>query len=137
MNQADAMERVSLAPVGRFATTYPHGAPHIIPVTFAIVEDAVVHMIDHKPKTTRHLQRIANIEASPAVSLLVDDYSDDWNQLWWVRIDGLAHVATSGSDWRDARSALIKKYAQYRERPPTGQAVYLEITKVTSWESTG
>ena len=135
MNQADAMERMSLAPVGRFATIFPNGAPHIVPVTFAVVGDSIVHMIDHKPKTTQHLQRIVNIEANPAVSLLVDEYGDDWDQLWWVRVDGLAHIATSGSDWRDARSALITKYPQYREWPPTGQAVYLEIAKVTSWES--
>lgn len=137
MNQAEAMERVSLVPVGRFATTYPSGEPHIIPVTFAVVGNAIVHMVDQKPKMTQHLQRIVNIEASPNVSLLVDEYDDDWDQLWWVRIDGLARVATSGSDWRDARSALIKKYAQYREWPPAGQVVYLEITKVTSWESRG
>lgn len=136
MNRADAIERVSLAPVGRFATIFPSGAPHIVPVTFALVGDDIVHMIDHKPKTTQHLQRVVNIEASPTATLLVDEYDDDWDQLWWVRIDGVAHVATSGSAWRDARSALIEKYAQYRERPPTGQAIYLEIRKLTSWQST-
>lgn len=135
MNRDDALERVSLAPVGRFASTFPSGAPHIVPVTFAVVGNAIVHMIDQKPKTTQNLQRIDNIAGSPAVTLLVDEYDDDWDQLWWVRVDGLAHVATSGSEWRDARSALVNKYAQYREWPPTGQAIYLAIQKITSWES--
>jgi PPOX class probable F420-dependent enzyme len=136
MLRPDAIERLSAAPVGRFATNFPTGAPHIVPVTFALVGESLVHMVDEKPKTTQRLQRIVNIEAGPAASLLVDEYDDDWDRLWWVRVDGTAHLATSGSEWRDARSALIKKYVQYRDRPPTGQAIYLEIKGVTSWEST-
>ena len=46
--------------------------------------------VDHKPKRSRALQRLENIAANPAVSLLVDDYAEDWSKLWWVRADGTA-----------------------------------------------
>lgn len=136
MKQSDAIELAHGVPVGRLATINPDGRPHIVPVTFALVEDAAVHMIDHKPKSTQRLQRVVNIEARPYTSLLVDHYSDEWDQLWWVRLDGQAHVATSGSEWRIARKALMEKYGQYQETPPTGQAIYLDIDNVTSWNAT-
>ena len=136
MRESEALDRVAAAPVGRLATISPAGRPHLVPVTFALVERAVVHMVDDKPKTTTELRRIANIEANPATALIVDEYSGDWDKLWWVRIDGESHVATSGSEWRDARAALIAKYAQYAERPPTGQAIFTSIDSITSWSST-
>jgi PPOX class probable F420-dependent enzyme len=136
MKQSEAIQRANAAPVGRLATINPDGLPHLVPVTFALVDGAAVHMIDHKPKTTQRLQRVANIESRPEASLLVDHYNDDWSRLWWVRLDGKAHLATSGSEWRIARKALIEKYAQYQDSPPTGQAIYLDIDNVVGWTAT-
>ena len=48
--------------------------------------------VDAKPKRSRRLRRLANIEADPRVSLLIDEYEDDWRRLWWVRIDGRAAI---------------------------------------------
>jgi hypothetical protein len=36
------------------------------------------------------LQRLVNVRAEPSVSLLVDQYDEDWSRLWWVRADGHA-----------------------------------------------
>jgi PPOX class probable F420-dependent enzyme len=134
MEQTDALDRLGAARVGRFASLTPDGRPHIVAVTFAIVDGALVHMVDHKPKTTSHLQRLRNIEGSPWASLLVDHYTDDWAGLWWIRVDGGATIETAGERWDKARSALAAKYDQYVERPPEGGAIFLAMDRVTHWE---
>lgn len=135
LDRAAALARIGSAPVARLATIRPEGGPHIVPVTFAIVGEQAFTMIDHKPKATAYLQRIANIEQDPRTSLLVDGYDDDWTALWWVRLDGSAKVVTSGSSWETARDALTDKYHQYRESPPRGAAIVVEAIDVRWWEA--
>jgi PPOX class probable F420-dependent enzyme len=137
MNRSEALRRVAGARVARFATTYPDGRPHQVPVTFTLLGPALVHMIDHKQKTTTRLQRLVNLESNSRASLLVDHYEDSWNALWWVRVDGLTSVLGSGPEWEMARAALADKYPQYAGRPPEGPALFLEIGRVSSWENTG
>ncbi len=91
-------------------------------------------MVDQKPKTTRALQRLDNIAANSKVSLLVDQYDDDWTQLWWVRVDGNATVADDAATSTNARNLLQAKYPQYRDQPPGGPAICIAITGVTWWE---
>ncbi len=137
MDRAEALRRLADARVGRFATTYPDGRPHQVPVTFTVLGSAVVHMIDHKPKTTNRLQRLVNLESSARASLLVDHYEDNWDLLWWVRVDGPTSVMSGGPEWEMARAALADKYSQYEDRPPRGPAIILEIAHISRWESIG
>lgn len=66
---------------------------HLVPVVYTMVGDQrIVIAVDSKPKRSRRLRRLANIEADPRVSLLADEYDDDWRRLWWVRVDGRASV---------------------------------------------
>ena len=134
MEQAEALERLASAEVGRFATITPEGRPHVVAVTFVVIGLNVVHMIDEKPKTTRRLQRLRNVDATPFASLLVDHYEEDWAALWWVRVDGEVTVEKDGPNWWEARSRLKGKYRQYRNAPPTGPALFLSIDRVSSWE---
>ena len=60
-----------------------------------------------KPKRTTDLQRVRNIVANPAVSVLVDHYEDDWTKLWWVRVDGMATVHDTGHGPADRLAGLI------------------------------
>ena len=93
-------------------------------------------MVDHKPKTTTRLQRLANIEQNSQVSLLADHYEEDWDALWWVRVDGQAELHEEGHIWETARRALAGKYEQYRERPPEGAAIIMTMNRVVWWSST-
>jgi PPOX class probable F420-dependent enzyme len=129
-DDARAWERLAAARVARFATT----APRVVPVTFAVVERAVVHAVDHKPKATRALARLEDLERDPRASLLVDHYDDDWAQLWWVRADGEAQVAEA-RDAAWAIDALVAKYPQYAERRPEGPVVVLDVTRLTAWSA--
>jgi PPOX class probable F420-dependent enzyme len=95
-----------------------------------------VTMIDQKPKTTTTLKRLDNIEANPRVSVLVDAWSEDWSELWWVRVDGTAKTHDSGDLWEVARSLLVAKYPQYRQDPPRGPAIVITVDTVRFWEGT-
>lgn len=106
-------------------------------ITFALIDEYVVTAIDHKPKSTQRLQRLANIESNPAASFLVDHYDDDdWERLWWVRIDGAAAIHEDGALRQHAVEALAIKYPQYEGRPPQGPVITIELDKVSSWSST-
>lgn len=112
----------------RLATTGADGAPHLVPVTFALDGDRVVIAVDHKPKRTRELRRLRNVRENPRVALLADHYDDDWTRLWWVRADGLARVET---EW-PARG-LRDRYEQYRRVPPGGPYLVVEVERWTGW----
>ncbi|TMR14869.1 TIGR03668 family PPOX class F420-dependent oxidoreductase [Nonomuraea turkmeniaca] len=132
-----ARTRFARARVARLGTVGDGGAPHLVPIVFAMVAETVVTAVDHKPKTTANLRRIRNIRGNPQVSLLVDRYEDDWAQLWWVRADGLARVVEGGMERETALDALVAKYPQYRERRPTGPVIVVGVTRWTAWSASG
>ncbi|HEY7823824.1 MAG TPA: TIGR03668 family PPOX class F420-dependent oxidoreductase [Acidimicrobiia bacterium] len=136
MDRAESLDRLAAARSGHLATIRPDDRPHVVVVTFALIDGFAVTAIDHKPKSTRRLQRIANIEANPVASLLVDYYDDDdWESLWWVRVDGEATIHDEGSVREQAIEALRIKYAQYEERPPEGPVIAVALDSVSSWAS--
>ncbi len=103
-------------------------------MTFALHADTVYSAVDHKPKRSKRLKRLANIAAHPEVALLVDTYDEDWSLLWWCRLDGRASVLQDGSSV--AVQALSEKYPQYREESPTGPVIAIEIDAWTGWTAT-
>ena len=126
-------ERVAAAPVARLATVRPDARPHVVPITLALVGDTIVTAVDHKPKTTTSLQRLRNIEAHPAASVLVDYYEDDWSRLWWARADGTARVVHAGHEREEAVERLVAKYEPYRRQPPRGPVILLAVERWASW----
>lgn len=136
MNRSDALARLTGCRVARLATTTPRGEPHVVPITFALVGNAIVTMVDHKPKTTERLQRLINLEAHSGASVLADHYSEDWSELWWVRVDGQAVIHDGDDLWVEGRAALAEKYSQYEARPPEGPAIEISIDRITSWAGT-
>ena len=91
--------------------------------------------VDAKPKTTRRLRRLANIESNPHVSLLVDHYADDWTQLWWVRVDGAATIHTDGAAMESAFRLLRAKYPQYQSVPLNGPVIAITVRRWSSWHA--
>ena len=123
------------------ATVRSDGAPHIVPVTFAISNETLVTAVDAKPKRTANLQRLRNLRTNPAVSIIVDDYADDWSALWWIRIDGRAKVVEgdAAGDEATERSAaiesLVAKYPQYQRTAPSGPVIIVQPTRWTAWSA--
>ncbi|WP_131773873.1 TIGR03668 family PPOX class F420-dependent oxidoreductase, partial [Protofrankia symbiont of Coriaria myrtifolia] len=92
LEAGEARRRFAAARVARLATVDAAGQPHLVPVTFALQDNAIVTAVDHKPKRSTALRRLANIAANPRVTLIADHYDEDWQTLWWARADGLARV---------------------------------------------
>lgn len=133
VDEGEMRSRVTAARVGRLATVSADGTPHLVPICFALLDDAVVTAVDHKPKSTTALRRIDNIVATGRATLLVDHYEDDWTALWWVRLDCAAAVVGSAAARERALDALAAKYEQYSDHRPTGTVLALEPTRWTGW----
>jgi PPOX class probable F420-dependent enzyme len=124
--------RVEEARVARLATVGPEGRPHVVPVCFVLREDTVYTAVDHKRKRSPRLRRLTNIDAQPDCCLLIDEYDDDWSQLWWVRLDGQARIA-HGGEAETAVLALTDKYAQYSADPPAGPVIAVDVEHWRGW----
>ncbi len=128
-------ELISESRVARMASVTPGLQPHLVPVTFALVDKVVYTAVDHKPKQTKELMRLRNVAAHPDVSLLADHYEDEWSNLWWVRIDGQGRILRRDDEREVALDALEEKYEQYRESRPDGAVIAIDITRWRGWSA--
>jgi PPOX class probable F420-dependent enzyme len=133
LDTGEARRRFAAARVARLATVRA-GEPRVVPVVFSVEGDTVYTAVDHKPKSTRQLRRLADIARTPAVSLLVDDYDDDWTKLWWVRADGAAAVV---DEHEHAIDLLVAKYAAYADARPAGPVIAVDVRAWTGWAASG
>ncbi len=112
-------EFISSHAVARLATVDGDGRPTVIPLCFVLDGDHIYSPVDEKPKSVApaRLKRVRNIEANPHVSLVIDDYSEDWSQLAYVLVGGLAEIVKP-EDNPTERERVIRllrdKYTQYR-----------------------
>ena len=129
--------------VGHLATAGADGAPHVIPVCYALDATALYFVADEKPKRrpARRLQRLVNLRENPRAALVVDDYDDDWTRLAWLLVRGPAGVVSAPSVRARALALLRTRYPQYvamslddGERNPI---VRLEPERVTLWRASG
>jgi PPOX class probable F420-dependent enzyme len=117
------------APVARLATVDANGRPHVVPICFVLEGDTLYTAVDEKPKRSRQLKRLANIEADPHVEVVIDHYEDDWSRLWWVRLRGVARIVEDPH----AVELLAAKYPQYREQPPAGPVIAVSVEERSEW----
>ncbi len=127
--------RLATTFVARLATAGEDGRPHIVPICFALDDHSLYFAVDFKPKRTTNLKRLRNIAANPAVSVLIDHYANDWDELWWVRLDGEARLVTEGGEVERALNLLAQRYAQYRTIRPTGPVVAISIGRMAGWSA--
>jgi PPOX class probable F420-dependent enzyme len=129
--------RLLAARVARLATIDPDGRPHLVPIVFAIAGDTLYSAVDRKPKRSQRLRRIENARARPDVTVLVDRYDDDWALLWWIRVRGRARVLDAGAERERALELLAEKYPQYRDEPPDGPVLAVDVVEVREWAGAG
>lgn len=126
------------ARVGRLATADAAGRPLVVPVCFVFEGGAFYSAVDDKPKRTRDLRRLRNVAENPHVSLVVDEWDEDWSRLRWVIVEGTAAVLTHGAELARAIEALRAKYAQYRAmnlRAEGGAAVRVQPQRILAWRA--
>jgi PPOX class probable F420-dependent enzyme len=127
--------RAASEPVAHMASSGPDGKPHIVPITFAFEGKVLYFAVDAKPKRTTNLQRLRNIAANPAVSILVDHYDDNWEKLWWVRLDGDARILGERDEIERALDLLAARYRQYTTNRPSGPVVAVTIRRTSAWSA--
>jgi PPOX class probable F420-dependent enzyme len=138
MTPEELRRRFSEARVARLATADDRGRPHLVPVVFALSGDTLYSAVDAKPKRSTALRRLANVAANPRVCLLVDHYTEDWRALWWVRADGIGRVLDPAvAEARDAVALLAGRYGQYRDQPPAGPVLAVDVRRWTGWSAAG
>jgi PPOX class probable F420-dependent enzyme len=134
LDPAEARDRFVRSPVLRLATAGADGRPHLVPCTFAVDGSGrVVIGIDSKPKTSANLRRLRNISEDPRVSLLVDQYDDDWTRLWWVRADGTAAIERAGAEHAAHWDLLRARYPQYAGQVLDGPVIVVTVGSWTGW----
>lgn len=104
--------------VAHLATADLAGAPHVIPICYALVAGHFYFVIDEKPKRTRTgLKRLRNISANPQVALVIDDYDDDWTQLAYLLVQGCAARVEAADEYTTVLDVLHRRYPPYRAMP--------------------
>lgn len=129
-----ARARFEEARAARLATVSAAGEPHLVPVVLAVAGSRIVTAVDHKPKSTTRLRRLRNIAETGRVALLVDEYAEDWSQLWWARADGTARVVAAVPD-PALLEALISRYPQYADHPPAGPFIVTDVRRWSGWSA--
>lgn len=134
MDEAEARRRVAEARVARLGTLTPAGRLHLVPVCFAIEGETLYTAVDAKPKRSRALRRLENVRANPEACVLVDEWHEDWSQLWWVRLRGRGRVLEDGEELALAHSLLRLKYEQYVD-DLLGPAIAVDIAEWRGWSA--
>ena len=132
----DAQRRfLDHARIGHLATADRGGAPHVVPVCYALGADAVYIAIDEKPKRRAvPLKRERNIAENPQAALVVDRYDEDWTRLGWVILRGPAELLEPGPEHANAQALCRARYPQLRAMRIEGLPVIaLRIARVASW----
>jgi PPOX class probable F420-dependent enzyme len=121
--------------VGHLATADAGALPHVVPVCYAVAENAIYITIDEKPKgDPRRLKRLRNILDNPNAAFVADRYDDDWSRLGWVMLRGAAAILADGPEHGRAQELLRARYPQYRPMALDALPVIaIRIERVTSW----
>jgi PPOX class probable F420-dependent enzyme len=105
--------------LAHLATADSTGVPVVVPLCYAFDGKSLYSALDEKPKSVevRSLKRIRNIELNPRVSLVIDDYDEDWSKLAYVLIAGVAEIiepeGAASREHNRAVELLRAKYPQY------------------------
>lgn len=141
---------IETARSGHLATADAEADPHLVPVTFVLIDETIYIAIDEKPKTTTRLKRLRNIEENPRAAFLVDQYDDDWTRLAWVLCRGAASVLEADVQEPDVQKGsaqppdapardeilaeLRAKYPQHHDHDLASRPILrLVIERVTQW----
>jgi PPOX class probable F420-dependent enzyme len=135
-----ANEFLREARIAHLATSSKHGKPHVVPLCYVYDGTSIYSSIDEKRKRANpnQLRRVLNIIENPHVSMVVDQYAEDWNKLRYVLVQGSARIVHEGDEHKRAVSMLREKYPQYQamalEKRPV---IKIDPVKITAWNASG
>src|SRR5688572_2016202 len=85
--------------VARVATVDAEGVPHNIPVCPLVVNDRIYFASEKKAKKLR------NIEANPHVTVVFDEYTDAWDYLRGIMVQGKGRIVNK-TEFRRLRKQI-------------------------------
>jgi PPOX class probable F420-dependent enzyme len=122
---------VRWARVARMATAGADGRLHNVPISPVLDGGALLIATDTSAKKVR------NLEANARLTLVFDEYSEMWDLLHGVVVEGGVRIVRDGDEFTRARGLLYEKYRQYEVDSPIeqGGSVILVVTpqRITSW----
>jgi PPOX class probable F420-dependent enzyme len=132
----EQLDFLSRTRVARLATADQNGQPHVIPIVFATDGSRLFTPLDEKPKRLplSKLKRVRNLSANPKLSIIVDEYDEDWSRLGWVLVAGTGEIVNTGDLHTAGARLLRQKYPQYatmsfENRP----LIVVTPNRITSW----
>jgi PPOX class probable F420-dependent enzyme len=110
--------------VARVATVSGDGTPHVVPVCHVLAGGKLYF------GSGRRGTKVRNVRANPRATVTVDLYSDAWEALKGVMVQGTATIIERGPRFRRLRARLYRKYAQYASDAALGEtdSVIIEVT---------
>ncbi len=133
LERSEALRRASAADHGILATLHASRGADLVPACFAIDGDLLAVPVDSvKPKGSKALGRIRNLERDPRATLLVEHWdAADWSRLWWVRLL-LVRTAEPPDQLALLEGDLQDRYPQYA-RAPFVEILTFRIDHVSGW----
>ena len=131
--------KLEAARVARLATLDAEYGPHIVPVCFVYDGKVFYSAVDRKPKRVapERLARLRHITAAPQIALIIDEYREDWEKLWYILVRGKAKLIPKSAQQERAQAIrqLRAKYPQYAAAILPDDAPVIRITpeRITSW----
>jgi PPOX class probable F420-dependent enzyme len=140
-----ALQYLDAARVARLATVSEKGdSLQLVPIVFANSGSKLYFVVDRKKKSGKELKRIKNISETGKATLLVDHYSENWEELSFLELFCKAAVLRPDEALREKRTAsklLRKKYPQYSnnnyfpENVEEAVFVRLEPQRAVYWQN--
>lgn len=123
--------------VARLSTVDETSQPYSIPVVFVYYKNAFFIPLDEKSKSINpsKLRRVKNIRNNPQVCLLIDEYTDNWNNLFYILIKGKAELIDEKDRLKHVHKLLVSKYPQYRKIDVGDSCIYINPIKIIIWNN--
>ena len=100
--------------VARLATSDGEGRIYCVPVCPLLNDDKIYF------GSEAHAKKVRNITANPQVTLVFDEYTEDWAHLRGIMIQGKARVVRA-REFRSLRPKIYAKYLQFKSEAPLGE----------------
>lgn len=144
LNHTSLKTIINKVRVARLATVDSECKPHLIPVVFVFENGCYFIPIDEKSKRSRpdRLKRVKNIQQNPNVTILIDEYNEDWRKLYFIMIQGTASII--GDKELEQRELLLlerahrllsDKYLQYQKIGIGEYIIMIIPQKVITWKN--
>ena len=129
LTDGEKRELFESAPVARFATVGPDGLPHVVPVTFAVVDGQLCF------ETDADSVKVRNVERTGKAAAVVDAGEDDYTRHRGIQWRGAARVVDDRSFVEEIEKALFGTVKTIREDAGHERVkVALDPEREVSWD---